>query len=208
MKALIAVFSIVLVAFFAMPAAAQENMPQHPMTGHQWAQSDSSAGWWGMRQGMQGRGMYGWGMQGWGMPGWGMMEGFGPARKIMMTIHFLPDMKTKLSLTDQQVDQLDKLQTDFMKQRVDWNASVEKQMIDLHNLIDKNAASSDVKKVLQSMASTRVEMMTAGYDTYQKMLGVLNAKQKEQLDSMNFWGTHSKGQWQHSMHGNGPGMGW
>ncbi len=192
MNMLIRVFSIVLVVLLVIPASAQPKRGHGPMAPKQWSQQDSTRGGWMMPGGMD----------------WGMMNNFGPAYKIMMTIHFLPDMKDTLSLTDQQVEQLDKLQTDFMKQRVDWKASVEKQMIDLHNLIEKNAPVADVRKTLQSISTNRIDMMVAGYTTYQKMLGVLNSSQKDKLDKMKFWGKRSKGMWQQSMRGHGPGGGW
>ena len=161
------------------------------MAPKQWSQQDSSWGEW-MMPGM----------------GWGTMNNYSPAYKIMMTIHFLPEMKDTLSLTDQQVEQLDKLQTDFMKQRVDWNAAVEKQMIDLRNQIEKNAPAADVQKALQSISSNRTEMMVAGYTTYQKMLAVLNKDQKTKLDQMKFRGWRSRGMWKHDMHQQGPGNRW
>lgn len=191
MKKLVGIFSIVLIASLVLPANAQPKKGHGPMTPKQWSQQDSSWGEW-MMPGM----------------GWGTMNNYGPAFKIMMTIHFLPEMKDTLSLTDQQVEQLDNLQTNFLKQRVDWNAAAEKQMIDLRNLIDKNAPAADVQKALQSVSSNRIDMMVAGYTTYQKMLAVLNSDQKTKLDQMKFREWRSKGMRKHDMQGHRHGDRW
>jgi Spy/CpxP family protein refolding chaperone len=193
MKKLVGIFSIILIGALVIPVNAQQKSGKESMSKKQWNQPDSSWDGW---------------MMPWGA-GRGMANNFSQAYKIIMTIHFLPELKDSLSLTDQQVNQLSDLQTDFMKKRIDWNAAAEKQMIDLRGLIDKNAPATEVQKVLQSISTNRIDMMVAGYTTYQKMLSVLNADQKTKLDKIKFHREHwSKRMMQHGMQHHRPGGGW
>lgn len=195
MKKLLGIFSIILIAALVIPANAQQKMGKKPMSEKKWSQPDSSWGGWTMP----------WGAE----AGWGMAKNFSQAYRIVMAIHFLPELKDSLSLTDQQVNQLSDLQTDFAKKRIDWNAAVQKQMVDLRGLIDKNAPATEVQKVLQSISTNRIDMMVAGYTTYQKMLGVLNADQKTKLDKIKFHRKHwSKRMIQHGMQHHRSGGGW
>jgi Spy/CpxP family protein refolding chaperone len=174
MKKLSGIFTIILIVALVIPVSAQQKLGMGSMPNSQWSQPDSTWDGWMMPCGAD----------------WGLAKNFSQAYRIIMTIHFLPELRDSLSLTDQQVSQLTDLKTDFLKKRIDWNATAQKQMIDLRNLIDKNAPSTDVQKVLQSISTNRIDMMVAGYTTYQKMLSVLSSDQKTKLEGIKFSRKH------------------
>ncbi len=195
MKSLIAVFSIVLVAFFTAPAAAQQS-DHHPDQG-QAMQAGTTAGMMsgkgmmegGMMSGMMGgqatKGkcpMCGKMMKGGMMGGRGMMSGGmmgGEMHRFMRAIYHLPELKAKLDLSDDQVSQLKELQTAFLKSKADWKANIEKKRIDLDNQLDNKAAASEVRKTLQAISGIKVDLKVAGYETAQKMISILTSEQKE-----------------------------
>ena len=209
MRSTIILFSSVLFAFLAFPAAAQ-HITHHPELGKA-MMSDSTTGMMhgsgmiirrgmmgsrGMMgkcpmdgQGMMQRGIMGNMMQG-GMrgnmmqgihDGNGMMFDSSPMRKKMMLINRLPEMKTSLSLTDDQVEKLQQMQNDFRKNRIDQRALLAKKRIDLDAAIEKSASVSDIRDILKEMSDTQITMAVNTYETAGKMNDVLNPGQKEKL---------------------------
>ena len=200
MRSTIILFSIVLFAFLAFPAAAQ-HVAHHPEPGRI-MMTDSTTGMMHgsgmMMQGgmmgsqgmmdkcpMGGQGMMQSGMMGNMMQGMhggtGMRFDSPPMNKQMMLINRLPKMKTALSLTDDQLGKLQKMQNDFHKNQIDLRASLAKKKIDLDAAIDKSASVADVRGILREMADIQTNMAVNTYETAGKMNDVLTAGQKMKL---------------------------
>jgi len=174
MKSLISILSILVLAFFVLPVGAQGHAAHHPDENSA-VQGDSASKMGMMKGGMMQGGMMGGksmcsGMMKGGMKG-GMMGNH--------TIKHLPDLKSKLDLTDAQVNKLKDLRTNYLKQKADWEAAIKKSEIDLKTLVDKKASPSEIRKALKSLYDVKLDMKVAAYETTQKMLSVLN---KEQLE--------------------------
>lgn len=207
MKSLIALFSLMLIIFFMVPASAQHSA-HHPGEG-QAVQSDTTAGMMqgGMRSGMMGQEgigcpMCNQKMKGSKMGGSGMMQGgimgnmmkgmhgdgmgmMGSGLPIMKKhkrlINKLPRMKTALSLEDNQVEKLQQMQNGFQKSQIDMKALLAKNKIDLNAAIDKDAPASDIRSALKEMADIKINMAVQTYETANNMKKVLNAEQIEKL---------------------------
>ncbi len=183
MKTFNGIFSIIFIALFIVSLRAQDHSAHHPDQGEA-VQSDTSTG---MRM-MHGKMMESKGKCG-GMMKGGMMKMMGDKGMMIMhpffhTIHHLSDMKDELNLTDKQIEQLKNISTDFQKHDVDWKAAIEKNQIDLKLQFDNNASVKEVKKYFQAISETKLEIQTSAYESAQKMLSVLNAKQKEKWQSI------------------------
>ncbi|MDF1573418.1 MAG: hypothetical protein P1P82_17545 [Bacteroidales bacterium] len=127
----------------------------------------------GMMQGMMGNGM---------CPMCGqMMSQNMPMKKYGMMVNHLPNMQEQLSLSDQQVETLIDLQTEFKKQQIDYKAELRKKQMKLKGLLAENASASQVKNQMQACSETKINMKVAAYETAGKMKAVLNSDQKEQL---------------------------
>jgi Spy/CpxP family protein refolding chaperone len=139
----------------------------------------------GMMQGMMGSGM---------CPMCGqMMNQNMPMKKYGMMVNRLPNMQQQLSLTDDQVNQLFDLQTEFKKQQLDYQAELRKKQMKLKNLLADNASASQVKNQMEACSETKIDMKTAAYETAGKMKAVLTSEQKEQLKDTMMQGGMMKG---------------
>lgn len=105
-------------------------------------------------------------------------------KKYMMLVNKLPNMQKQLSLTDEQVNQLIDLQTEFRKQHVDHQAQLIKKQMKMEKMLENNASVSEVKKQMQQCAESMVNIKLAAYETAGKMKALLNSEQKEQLQNM------------------------
>lgn len=127
----------------------------------------------GMMQGMMGNGM---------CPMCGQMMGQNmPMKKYGMMVNRLPNMQQQLSLSDEQVENLLDLQTEFKKQQIDYKAELRKKQMKLKSLLADNASVSQVKNQMEACSETKINMKAAAYETAGKMKAVLNSDQKEQL---------------------------
>jgi len=130
----------------------------------------------GMMQGMMGNGM---------CPMYGqMMNQNMPMQKYGMMVNRLPNMQEQLSLSDEQVENLLDLQTEFKKLQIDHKAELRKKQMKLKSLLDDNASVSQVKNQMEACSETKINMKVAAYETAGKMKAVLNSDQKEQLKNM------------------------
>lgn len=140
-----------------------------------------------MGQGMMGQGMMGRGMMGQGRMGrmnHGMMGSQMPMQRYMRMVNLMPFMGQKLSLTDEQVSQLIDMRTAFKKQQVDFMADLAKQRMKMQDLVKNEASTAQLKEQLQTCSDIRINLQVAAYETFNKMKGVLNDNQKEQLQGM------------------------
>lgn len=113
-----------------------------------------------------------------------MMNQDMPMKKYGMMVNHLPNMQQQLSLTDDQVNQLFDLQTEFKKQQLDYQSELRKKQTKLKSLLADNASASQVEKQMKDCADTKIGMKAAAYETAGKMKAVLNNDQKEQLKNM------------------------
>jgi hypothetical protein len=131
--------------------------------------------------------------------GMGMMNQNMPIKKYMMLINKLPGMSAALSLTDSQTKLLKKMKTDFMKSKIDHQSAIAKKKIDVETLLDDNASSSEIRRAMEEIANSKIDMHIAAYETANKMKSVLNAEQKESLKN----NMMNQGMMQGGMMGNG-----
>ena len=118
----------------------------------------------------------------------GMMQGMMgqqmPMKKYMMTVNMLPQMQSKLSLSQEQTEKLIDLQTAFKKKQVEFKGDMAKKRMELQNLLDQNASVNEVRSQVEKCTNIHVNMMVAAYETANKMKSVLSDTQKEQLKNM------------------------
>lgn len=111
----------------------------------------------GMMQGMMGNGMCPMCNQ--------MMKQNMPMKKYGMMVNRLPNMQQQLSLSDEQVETLIDLQTEFKKQQIDYKAELRKKQMKLKNLLADNALASEVKNQMEACSETKINMKLAAYET-------------------------------------------
>lgn len=149
----------------------------------------------GMMQGgmMQGGMMQGGMMQGGMMKGgmMGMMHGQSMGHMdspmmsaVMPVLHHLPDMQTKLGLSDDQLNRIKSIRADFKKKQIDRKAEIEKTNIDLKAQVDKNADTKDVSRTLEKISKLQTQIQVESYATAQKLLSILNADQRKKWDEL------------------------
>jgi len=197
--------ALLIASFLILPAQAQDHASHHPAQG-QMMKTDSSSGSGMMKMGMmkgkmgmmkdkkmmdgmkrckammskmmQGGMMSGM-MQG-GMMG-KMMSHQNPMHRYMHLVYHLPDMKESLGLSEQQIARLKQIQSDFEKRKIDWNAAIKKNEIDLKGLLEREAPVADIHKNMKISSDIKLKMGVATYQTARKMLSLLSAEQKTKL---------------------------
>lgn len=127
----------------------------------------------GMMQGMMGDGMCPMCAK--------MMDQKMPMKKYGMMVKRLPNMQEQLSLSDEQVETLIDLQTEFKKQQIDYKAELRKKQMKLKSLLADKASVDQVKNQMEACSETKINMKAAAYETAGKMKDVLNSDQKEHL---------------------------
>lgn len=113
-----------------------------------------------------------------------MMNQKMPMKKYMMMVNKLPNMQQQLSLTDDQVNQMIDLQTEFKKQQVDHQAALTKNQMKMEKMLENHASASEVRKQMQQCADAKINIKVAAYETVGKMKALLNGDQKEQMKNM------------------------
>lgn len=121
----------------------------------------------GMHKGMMGRGMMG-----------NRMSHF------MKVIYHLPGMETRLEFTQDQTSRLKELQSEFLKNKADWKAEIEKKHIDLDNQLENEADSSQIRKTLEAISKVKIDKKVSGYETALQMISVLQPEQKKMLKNL------------------------
>jgi uncharacterized protein YxeA len=113
-----------------------------------------------------------------------MMNQNMPMKKYGMMVNHLPNMQQQLSLTDDQVNQLFDLQTEFKKQQLDYQSELRKKQMKLKSLLADKTSASQVKNQMKDCSETKIDMKIAAYETAGKMKAVLNNDQKQQMKNM------------------------
>lgn len=106
-----------------------------------------------------------------------------PMKKYVMMANQLPKMQQQLSLSENQLKQLNDIQASFKKQELDLQSELKQKQMKLKGLLDEMAPANQIEKQLQECANTRISMGVAAYEAATKMKAVLNNDQKELLKS-------------------------
>ncbi|MFO7839774.1 MAG: hypothetical protein ACQES8_05660 [Thermodesulfobacteriota bacterium] len=114
----------------------------------------------------------------------GMMMAAKSMKESMMLVKMLPGMQEQLALSQEQMNELLDLQTDFKKQQVDYKAELTKEAMKLQSLLDDEAQANEVKRQLKDCSDLKVDMHAAAYETGKKMKDVLTDEQKEDMEDM------------------------
>lgn len=113
-----------------------------------------------------------------GMRGPGFNDDQAPLGRILM-------MADELGLSEQQRNQLKKMQVDFRMQMIDRDAEVEKAELRLRTMMmDKNAVEAEVDRAIDDVARVRAEVQKLQYGHRKQMRGVLTDEQFEKLQKM------------------------
>ncbi|HED06321.1 MAG TPA: hypothetical protein ENI61_06530 [Ignavibacteria bacterium] len=113
--------------------------------------------------------------------GMGMMNLNNPMKKYMMLINKISNMSGTLSLTKSQKKQLVGQKINFLKRKIDYQASIAKEKIDLWNLLQNKVSASKVRDAMQQIARNKININILTYETAIEMENVLNTKQKQAL---------------------------
>ncbi|MEW5794906.1 MAG: Spy/CpxP family protein refolding chaperone [Candidatus Zixiibacteriota bacterium] len=118
-------------------------------------------------------------------------------------IGHLIGLADELGLSEQQRDQLKKMQVEFRMQMIDREAEVEKAEIRLRTLMmDKNAPEAEVGRMIDDVARLRADVQKLKYGHHKQMRGVLTNEQFEKLQKM-----REERREERRGHGMGHGMG-
>jgi len=98
-----------------------------------------------------------------------------------MLLRFADDLK----LTDSQIDQIKKLQTDFQIKMVDARAELKKARIEERSLRgDDNVSESTMFAAIDKVSAQQGQIQKMRYSHRQKISAVLTADQKDQLKEL------------------------
>lgn len=176
MKTTLIAMLILLAGTFS--ATAQGNKPDKAQkSGEQKEEmmQNKDRGMEGMNEGMMSEGRMG---------GQGMMMQNMPMRKHMMMIKMLPNMQDKLSLTNDQVNELIDMKASFEKEQADFKAEMSRKHMKLNDLLKDEAPAGEVESQLKQCADSRVEMHVAAYKTAQQMKEVLDEEQRKEVGKL------------------------
>ncbi|MFO8001592.1 MAG: Spy/CpxP family protein refolding chaperone [Marinilabilia sp.] len=182
MKTTLIAMLILLAGTFS--ATAQGNKPDKAQkSGEQKEEmmQNKDRGMEGMNEGMMSEGRMG--GQG-GMMMQNMMMQNMPMRKHMMMIKMLPNMQDKLSLTNDQVNELIDMKASFEKEQADFKAEMSRKHMKLNDLLKDEAPAGEVESQLKQCADSRVEMHVAAYKTAQQMKEVLDEEQRKEVGKL------------------------
>lgn len=108
-----------------------------------------------------------------------------PLRRADMLVFVVPSLADTLNLTDQQVQQLDQLRSEFATSRAQTEQEIEDQQLALvEQLRGTNPPASELEGELQRIAELSVETQLSGYRTLQDMLDLLSPEQQQTVASL------------------------
>jgi len=100
-------------------------------------------------------------------------------------IGHLLQVADEIGLTEQQRDQLKKMQLEFRTQQIDREAELEKAQVQLRALMaDKNAAEAEVLRKIDDVARLKGEMHKMRYTHRKQIHGVLTDEQVGKLQQL------------------------
>jgi len=95
-------------------------------------------------------------------------------------------MADELNLTDQQMDQLEKLRTEFRLQMVDQQAAVRKAEITLRALMRDDAPESKITAAIDDLSAKKAAVEKQQYRHHQQMRAILTPEQQEKAKELRF----------------------
>ena len=104
-----------------------------------------------------------------------------PMQKYQMLVNNIPSMQQQLNLTSDQADQLIDLRSDYLKKKIDWQASLQKERMKLNELLKTNASADAVQKQIEACTAIKTTIKVEAYKTVMAMKKVLNSDQLEKL---------------------------
>ena len=111
-----------------------------------------------------------------------MEQGEGPEGRGIGQIMMMAD---ELGLTEQQRDQIKKLQTEFKLQMIDKNAVVEKAEVQLRStMMDQNASEVEVGRLIDDVARARADVQKFRFSHHKQVLAVLTPDQAKKLQEL------------------------
>jgi len=183
----------ILVAMFLLlsfTVNAQMNQGQNQQTDHQQNMMQGN----NMMSGnniMQGNMMYGNNMMQGNMMNYGMCSMCGnmmnqnmPMQNCFWVVRNLPDMKDQLSLSDEQLNKMIDLRTEYTKQQVELTAEMSKNQMKIEKMLNSNPSTSEVKEQLMQCANIQVDLGVAAWETSAKMKALLSSEQKDKLNNL------------------------
>ncbi len=94
-------------------------------------------------------------------------------------------MADELGLTDQQREQLKKMQTEFKLQMIDRRAAVEKAEVMLRStMMDDKSTEAEVGRLIDQVAGMRADVQKLRYSHHKQMKGVLTAEQVKKFGEL------------------------
>lgn len=93
-------------------------------------------------------------------------------------------MADKIELTDQQIEQIQKLSTDFRLQMVDQRASIKKATIMLRALKRDEIPESKIMAAIDDLAAKKAAIQKQRYQHHQQIRSILTEEQQEKAKKL------------------------
>ncbi len=125
--------------------------------------------------------------------GMGFMGGmmYDPIHQSVLTAFVLPEMQSELGLSAQQVADLKKLKQDLLTKGQDLSNQVAAKQKELEGLVTGGTSrNTEVKRLLEQIASLRAEQEFAAYEASGKMKAALTDAQRTKLSGMRPYELH------------------
>ena len=129
----------------------------------------------------QGCGMHDGGGFGWGG---GDKPGHGPMQRHAFGINKVLQHADDLKLTDQQVEKLEGMVSQFQVERIDQEATLEKAHVELQDLMRRDAPENEIMAAIDKVSKSRADMQKMHYRHFQAAKAVLTPEQIDQLKAL------------------------
>lgn len=110
-------------------------------------------------------------------------RGFGQ-NQGMPGVRFLLRFADELELTDDQVDKLETMQTEFALERVDLDAKIEKAQIEFRSLMRDEAPQTEVNAAIDNVTSLRAEKQKMHYSHFLAAKNLLTGEQVDKIKDL------------------------
>ncbi len=105
-----------------------------------------------------------------------------PMQKYQMLVNNFPSMQQQLNLTSDQESKLIDLRSEYLKKKIDWQASLQKERMKLNELLKSDAAADAVQKQIEACTTIKTTIKVEAYKTVMAMKKILNSDQLEKLN--------------------------
>jgi len=102
----------------------------------------------------------------------------------MWIVNRLPALQDQLALSQEQTGKIIDMQMNFLKQKIDLDASLIKGQINLKQLVKSGASPDAIADQLTKCNEMSTRIAMGAYQTALNMEGVLNTTQKQQLNDI------------------------